>query len=116
MVKKFDINLIQGAEYSLDVSTTTTSGTPVDLTGFSARMQARPDIDSPITYINLATNSGIKMPEPTTSGNIQIVLTSTETSAINIVSGVYDLELVASGGQVTRLLQGRVLLDREVTR
>jgi hypothetical protein len=30
--------------------------------------------------------------------------------------GVYDLELVSSGGVVTKILKGRLRIDREVTR
>ena len=116
MPQTYDINIIQGSDYGLGISVTTSSGTPMDLTGASARLQARPTVSSPVTYIDLVASSGIDILEPTASGKIQISLSAAETSAINIDSGVYDLELTTSGGQVTRLLSGRVLLNREVTR
>jgi hypothetical protein len=44
----------------------------------------------------------------------EIVITDEKTTTLT-TSGVYDIEL-ESGGEVTRVLQGKVRLSQEVTR
>ena len=117
MAQPFNLNIIQGSDYGLNLTVTVSGGSePMDLTGASARLQARPTVTSQATYIDLTDENGITILEPPTSGLMQINLSAAETSAINVDSGVYDLELITAAGQVTRLLEGRVILDREVTR
>lgn len=86
-----------------------------NLTGYTARMQIRPDIDSNVVLLELSTANGkISIDGP--AGQIKPALTDVETAAITWTSGVYDLELIAPGGDVQRLLKGPVEVDPEVTR
>jgi hypothetical protein len=93
--------------------------TPVDLTGYSARMHIRSDIDATSTLIELTTvNQKITFPNEE-DGEILIKLTAAETAAITWDSAVYDLELVSMDGLeevVTRLVEGKVSVTKEVTR
>jgi hypothetical protein len=50
------------------------------------------------------------------AGTITLNLTATETAAITQQSLAYDLELVSAGGEVTRLVEGQIVLTPEVTR
>ena len=52
----------------------------------------------------------------TNAGVITLSLTATETAALTAGRYVYDLEMVSSGGQVTRLLEGICTVTPEVTR
>jgi len=52
----------------------------------------------------------------TNAGVITLSLTATETAALAAGRYVYDLEMVSSGGVVTRLLEGVVTVSPEVTR
>lgn len=85
-----------------------------DLTGYTARMQIRPDIDSTEILLELTSGDGITIDGP--AGQITLHLTDTETAALDWCEGVYDLELIAPGGDVQRLLKGPVEVDPEVTR
>ena len=49
-----------------------------------------------------------------TAGTFEIVMTNTQTAALDS-DGVYDLEIVSSGGTVSRVIQGTFTLDLEVT-
>lgn len=88
-----------------------------NLTGYSARMHIRKDIDASTTMIELTTANGrISIDIPT--ARFTLTLTSAETAALD-KSGVYDLEIVSAATpvpEVTRLLEGKIHLRRNVTR
>lgn len=88
-----------------------------DLTGCTARMQIRETVASPTALVSL--NSGVDGGITLTAGPpgvIDIVISATQTAAMTWKNGVYDLELIAPGGAVERLLKGDVRVDFEVTR
>jgi hypothetical protein len=65
---------------------------PVDLTGCTARMQVRAEIDSVDVLLDLTTeNSGIVLGGAT--GMVTVEVSATATSAIDWTSGVFDLEV-----------------------
>ena len=86
----------------------------MNTTGFSARMQLRTSYSAASASLELTTANGrISL---TNAGVITLSLTATETAALAAGRYVYDLEMVSSGGQVTRLLEGVVTVSPEVTR
>ena len=88
---------------------------PVDLTGFTARMQIRSDIDSTAVIAELTTaNSGIVIDN--TQKTITLLISATNTALFSFTTAVYDLELVSSGDQVTPFCGGIITLVKEVTR
>ena len=88
---------------------------PLDLTGYTGRMQVRASIDAPGVLLDLTTeNGGIVIDAPT--GTIDRRVSAADSAALTFQSGVYDLELVDAAGDVTRLAEGDVCVDREVTR
>lgn len=89
--------------------------TPVNLSGYTARMQIRNKVDSTSSIIELTTeNSGIILDN--INKTILLKMPASATSAFNFINAVYSLELVSSGGQVTTLISGNVTLVKEVTR
>ena len=89
--------------------------TPVDLTGCTARMQIRAKIEATSPLLTLTTeNGGISLGG--TAGTIELLIDADDTAALTWTSGVYDLEIVFPGGQVTRLTYGSVTVSPEVTR
>lgn len=86
---------------------------PVDLTGYEARLQVREYHYSDDFIINLTDTAGITLGG--SAGTIDIIIAASATQ--NFVPGdyVYDLELVA-GGTVTRLIEGKFSVTPEVTR
>jgi hypothetical protein len=91
------------------------TGSPVNLTGYTARMQVRQKYSSTTTLLNFTTENGAIVLGGVL-GTIAITGAATVTDDLVGKTGVYDLELVSSGGIVTRLVQGSVYISPEVTR
>lgn len=91
------------------------SGSPVNLTNYTARMQARTSHISGTVVLDMTTaNSKIALGGA--AGTITLSLSAADTAAITAQSLSYDLELVSAGGVVTRLVEGQIVLTPEVTR
>lgn len=115
---RYDITCEQGASFIRLIKLYDSSNEPRDLTGYEARMHVRRTKNASSTIIELSTDNGRIIIEPTEDmplGAIQLVLTAEETSYLTD-EGVYDLELIATDNSVERVLQGRFKLDLEVTR
>lgn len=111
-----NLSCYQGANFDYTL-TWKTGGTPVNLTGYSARMQVRDGYDGGSAIVSLTSGTGITLGG--TAGTIALALSATTTAAIDATpSGqyVYDLELVSGAGYVTRLVEGTFIVEPEVTR
>ena len=109
----YTIACYQGATFN-KVFTWEVDAVPVNLTGYTARMQVRSTKDSATTIVSLTTGSGITLGGA--AGTITLDLSATATAALPSGVYLYDLELVSGGGQVTRLLEGKFTISAEVTR
>lgn len=88
---------------------------PVDLTGFTARMDIRASLEATTVIHTLTTeNGGITLGDA--AGTIDLLIPATTTAGFDFTHAVYDLELVSALGVVTRLVSGAVALSKEVTR
>lgn len=122
---RYSFVIEQGATLNLELQYKDANGNPIDLTGYTGRMQLRPSVDSSTVYLSLTNNlrpdgtglnfSGSSGTNPPTSGSIAIYISAPSSSALTFDTAVYDLEL-ASGPVVTRLLEGQIKLSKEVTR
>ena len=115
VTKNLDIE--QGATFVLSfvwyTGTITVPGAPVNLTGYTARMQIRVKQGDPVLWEG-AVGDGIVIDGP--AGKVTITLTDTDTDAFTVSTAVYDLELIAPGGSpVVRLLQGSVKISPNIT-
>lgn len=90
-------------------------GVPVDMTGWTARMQIREEVDSEIVISELTTENGGITIDPL-QGKIDLYLSPEQTSQLNFESAVYDIELVDQVGEVYRDIEGKIKLSLEVTR
>lgn len=87
---------------------------PVDLTGFTARMQIRAKLDDTAIIKELTTeNGGILINN--TDKTIKIIISATDTSLFSFNTAVYSIELV-NGSVVTPFSSGSLTLVKEVTR
>ena len=92
------------------------NGSPVNLTGYTARMQMRDPIGSPIIIHELTTENGGITFSDVLAGKIELFISDADTSAFKFDSCVYDLEMIAPNSDVIRLLEGEITLSKEVTR
>jgi hypothetical protein len=121
---RYNLLIEQGATFEIELQYKDSNGVAVDLSGYSGRLQIRPSIGSPITYLCLSSSlnadgtglnfSGSNGTTPPTSGSIGVYISAATSSMLTFNTGVYDLE-IQSGTFVTRLLQGNVQLSKEVT-
>lgn len=108
--------LVELEEPDLVADPTGNTFAPIDISGYTARMQIRRTIESSSPMISLTTANNRLVVNPGDESNqILITLTDEETSTLT-TSGVYDLEIESPTGVVSRILQGAVTLSLEVTR
>lgn len=110
----YDITIEQGATFQMDLTWKDNTGNPINLSGYSARMQIRTSYDAEDTLVSL-TSGGGDITLGGALGTIAITIAASVTQNLQIDEAVYDLELV-NGLTVTRLIQGTALISREVTR
>ena len=113
---QYDLVIQQGATFSLAITWKDSTGAAINLTGYTARMQARSTYDATTSILSLTSASG-DIVLGGAAGTITITASATITAALTApFSGVFDLELVSGSGVVTRLLEGAVSISPEVTR
>jgi|TARA_E500000305_G_scaffold34888_1_gene26509 hypothetical protein len=122
---KYTFIIEQGATTDFEVVWKDGAGTPINLSSYQARMQIRSGYGSSATlYANLSSSldadgtglnlSGSNGLNPLSSGSIGIFISAASSSNFTFGEARYDLEMV-SGSYVTRLLEGKVKLSKEVT-
>jgi hypothetical protein len=112
--------ITMNAVNSLGYKTYTTGGVvsynaPVNLTGYTARMQIRAKLADTTTLAEYTTENG-KIQIDTINYGIAILVDATTTAGYSFSSGVYSLELISPTGIVTQLCAGTITLIKEVTR
>ncbi|MGA1752982.1 MAG: hypothetical protein ACO395_06430 [Pontimonas sp.] len=105
----------QGATFERVLTWTNPDGTAIDLAGYTARMKIRRRTTSQDVVETLTTESG-NITLGGAAGTITISLSDTETAALPAEKLQYDLELISSLGEVTRLIMGYFVVRSEMTR
>lgn len=127
---RYSLYIEQGTTVNFEIQYKDVAGNPVNLTGYGARMQIRPTVESSTVYLTLSSSlqpdgTGLSMSgsapyKPLASGSIGVYIASCTSSMLNFTDAVYDLEIFVPNGTdcptVTRILQGPVRLSKEVTR
>lgn len=110
-----DILIEQGATFRLSLVWKDSLGAPINLTGYTARMQVRHKITDAAPLLTFTTANGA-ITLGGSAGTIEVVGSATSTDVLTVKSGVYDLEMVAPTGEVTRLIEGSATITPQVTR
>lgn len=114
--KQLNITLEQGAAFVINITWQSAEGTPVDLTGYTAKMQARYKYSDPAPLVTFSTADGT-ITLGGVLGTVKVEGMALLPGLTEKRSGVYDLELTkTSDGLVTRLLQGSAVFSPEVTK
>ena len=111
----YNFTIEQGATFSITFGYRAANGTPINLSGYSARMHARQPLESSRTLINATTVNGL-LTIAAVDVTVTLSLSAAQTAALNFEKARYDLEIESVGGVVTRLVEGTITLSKEVTR
>ena len=128
----YNFTLEQGTTHTFRIDYKDSNNEPIDLTGYTARMQIRnapkgSTLHASLTTVTSSCGTGLTLePEidgityPTTSGSIGVVISAASSSMFNFDQASYDLEIVSTDPitfceTVTRVLQGKIKLSKEVT-
>lgn len=105
----YDITVQEGEDYVLNL-THKANGLPVDLTGYSFRLQGKRTLASPVAFVTFS--SAIVNP---TAGQTRHWLTRAATRDRANTAGVYDLMQTAPGGAVSYPMKGTIKFMETVT-
>lgn len=112
---KYDITCDQGSTFSRVLTWKDSNGDPINLTGYTARMQLRVESTSTAAALSLTTENG-RIALGGSAGTITLTIAAADTASLASGPYVYDLEVVSGAGVVTRLVMGGFLNRPEVTR
>tara|TARA_Y100001937_G_scaffold18849_1_gene26063 strand:+ start:33380 stop:33718 length:339 start_codon:yes stop_codon:yes gene_type:complete len=105
-----NLTVDQGTDFSIAIDVTDSSGTVLDLTGFTAKGQIRRSFNS-----STAVDITCTVRSPATDGILDISLTNAQTNAMKAGRYVYDVEITSSGGVKDRVLEGQIEVMPGVT-
>lgn len=111
MAIKANLSIDQGADFITTLNVTDDDGLPMDLTGYSGEAQMRKHYTS-LTYYSFA----VSVVSPAINGEVSLSLSANATNAIPAGRYVYDCELTSGTGKKSRLVEGIVTINPQVTR
>ena len=128
---RYSFTIEQGTTTNFEIQYKDSSNNPVDLTGYSGRMQIASDYASNASrtvYLTLSSSlnadgtglnfSGSNGDTPPASGSIGIYIAACTSSLLTFTTAKYDLEIYSGSGAcplTVRLLEGQISLSNQVT-
>ena len=106
---KLDLAVPQGTTLSKQL-TYRIDGTPVNLTGYTARLVVRVKQSSTSSLLTLTNSAGLTLGGA--AGTIAITISATQTAALPAGGLFYFLEITSGGGIVTRLVAGQLEVSK----
>lgn len=112
----YNFTIEQGATFTRTFKYKDANGDPLSLSDHAVRMQIRSSVGSTSTLADITESGTSKFQVSTENTNeFTLTLSATDTTAYAFDQAVYDIEIEKSG-VVTRLLQGKIKLSKQVTR
>ena len=111
--KNFEVD--QNATFSFIVEYKDNNGLPINLTGATAKMQARDQKGGTKLAFSLTSGSGGGIVIDPTNGRLTIKITPTQTNKLFYPKSSYDVMVIDSNSNKIKLLEGYITLSRSVT-
>jgi hypothetical protein len=99
---RYDLKLRAGTDLTISPVYKNPAGSPINLTGFTARASFRRGPKS-ASLLNLSTGSGITLGG--VLGTVSITITAAQATTL-LGRGVFAVELVSGGGLVEEFIEG----------
>lgn len=110
--KNFEVD--QNTTFTFTVDYEDNGGNPINLTGASAKMQVRDSKGGQKLAFTLTSPSGgITIDGP--NGKLTVKMTPTQTNKLFYPKSEYDIMIIDSNTNRTKLLEGFITLSRSVT-
>ena len=105
-----NLSIDQGADFTYNVYLIDSAGVAVDLTGFNGNCQLRTSYTSNVYFtmdVNVSTvNTGL----------ITLSMNSATSSTLTAAKYLYDVKLTSNNNIVSRLMEGVISVNKDVTR
>lgn len=115
MSAKYNFCIEQGTDLKVPFVLKNADGTLVDLTGCSVRMQLRKSYYAEEAIDTLTVANGRVSVTPL-EGRFELNFPNKVTETFPVQTLLYDIELVSAGGEVRRIVEGKITVQPEVTR
>lgn len=104
------LDVDQGSDFGVELDIQNDDGTPMNLVGFQVFSQFRKSYNSVIGYsFQTTVVNGLQ-------GKLQLSLAGTVSSGIRPGRYLYDIEVYSPGQRKTRIVEGIVTINPEITR
>lgn len=98
-----------GADYSNIITVSASNGQALNLTGYTVKSQMRKSYSSSTAYPFTASIYDAN------NGKVRLQLANTQSSAIPAGRWLYDVEITSPSGTKTRVVEGIVTVNPEIT-
>ena len=113
-MEEVNFQVVQGDTFTIRVTYTNPNGTPINLTGFTAKMDVRDQPGGKILCASIASGSGITITG--SQGLLDIEFSPAQTRKFTMPSAAYQLKVTSSSGQQTTILRGYFSVSGAVVR
>lgn len=104
----------QGATFGQTLTLKDSAGSAINLTGFTGAMSLKRNPSATDTVLSLTTSNG-RMTIDGSAGTVALLISATDTAALEADDGVFDLEITSGAAVVTRLIEGTYSIRRNIT-
>jgi len=105
-----NLNIDQGADFTYNVYLIDSAGVSIDLSGFTGNCQLRTSYASNVYFTMNVHVSSVN------TGMITMSMNSATTSLLTAPRYLYDVKLTSNNNVVSRLMEGYITVNKDVTR
>lgn len=120
---RYTFRAYQGQTWEEAITINNPDGTPVDLTGYTARMHVRGEVSDATPILELDADNGRLLVSDPTEGTLALLVDAEDMAELplffDVQVWVYDIEIVRTSpapDYVRRVMEGAVVCYPEVTR
>ena len=111
-VKESNFSIVQGDTFALQILYKDSSGSAINLTGYSANMEIRDKPGGKIVCATASVGDGITITSAS-GGQIDILISSEKTNSFTVPRAAYQFK-ISSASTSTTLLYGWFLVEKSV--
>ena len=104
----------QGSEWSRTIILKDDSGTVINLSGYTAKMQIRKEKDKTSQLYDELSTTNSRITITAVEGKLVLSIASSVSDKYRFTKAYYDLEII-QGSSITRILQGNIIINKNVT-